>query len=131
MILTAEIRQKFGVIGNCNDLQEVLAIVVVRRFNLVEWRNVAAFGMVLCATQAVRETSFYHDTCHVVDQLALGKVALDRAGGHSMVVASTTGAILMNAQIYVYKEAMPCTEWPLPAEVAAFVLDKACQLVDM
>jgi len=131
MMLTADIRQKFGAIGSCNDLQQVLQVIEVRRLNLTEWRDAAAFGMVLCATQALRETSFYHDTCYVVDQLALGKAALDRAGGHSAVVATTTGAILMGAQIYVYKEVIPATEWPLPVDVVALVLDQACQLIAM
>jgi hypothetical protein len=130
VILTADIRQKFGAIGSCNSLQEVLdAINSDYRPN--QRRNAAALAMVLCAMQAVGKTWFYHDTCHVLDQLALAKATLDNKCCHSLDVASTTGAILMDTQIFVYEEVIPCTEWPLPADVAAFVLDKACQLVAM
>lgn len=88
-------------------------------------RRAAAYGMSLAASQAAGTNAFYEDAIAVLNQLAQAKAGIDVSAWHDLSVAEVTAGILHAAPQYVDRQTIPCTEWPLPAEVVEIVLMKA------
>jgi hypothetical protein len=117
--------QIFGESVNCTSLNEIAVIIKENAANPKIRRNAAAYGMVLCTSQSVGETEFFEDTRSILDHLARAKAEIDIASWHDLEITKITADILLVAQEFVDETTIPCTEWALPSEVVAVVLEEA------
>lgn len=120
--------QIFGAASSCGSLPEVLDVITKNAASPDIRRRAAAFAMLLSARQAVGQGKSLHAARAVLDRLARAKADIDIAAWHSREVVAVTSAILNAAQHYLDETTIPCTEWPLPAEVAAIVEQEARRL---
>jgi len=91
-------------------------------------RRAAAFAMLLSARQAVGQGKSFDDARAVLDNLARAKAEIDIKAWHSREVVAVTAGILQVAQQYLDEQTIPCTEWPMPDEVAGIVEREARRL---
>lgn len=92
-------------------------------------RQIGAYGLALAASLAVRPTTGFEDATHVLDEMARAKASLDIASGHCIDVVQATASVMLATQTYADEQTVPCTEWPLPKEVADAARQAAEQAV--
>jgi hypothetical protein len=124
----ANFQQTFGPASGCTSLPEVLDVITNHPASSDIRRRAAAFAMLLSARQAVGQGKSFHAARAVLDTLARAKAEIDIAAWHSREVVAVTSGILQAAQHYLDENTIPCTEWPLPAEVAGIVEQEARRL---
>ena len=115
----------FGYLSNFSSLEDIQSLIQDNQADAELRTKAAAFGLSLAALHAVRETTFFEDARHVVDEVAKAKARIDIAAWHSLDVTRATAAILLAAQRFLDEQTVACTEWPNPGEVAAAVLEAA------
>jgi hypothetical protein len=115
----------------CSSLEEALERIKSNPEAPAVRGSAAASGMVAAAEHAVGSGRAFLDTLAVLNALARAKAELDVAAWHSQEVVAVTSAILSAAQNYVDKDAIPCTEWPMPAEVSSLVAREARRYVSV
>jgi hypothetical protein len=123
-----ESQHPFGTASGCASLPEALDVIAKHPGKPDIRRRAAAFALMLCARQAVGPGRSFDDTRAVLDTLARAKAEIDIAAWHSAEVVAVTAEILAAAQQYLDANTIPCTEWPLPSEVAGFVEQEARRL---
>jgi hypothetical protein len=122
-----EREKTFGVAQNCASLKDVLDMIASSRGKPTIRRVVAAYGMLLQASQSVRTTTYIEDSRYVVDQLSRAKTEIDIAAWHMPDVTEATGLILAGAQAFLDQETIGSTEWPTPNEVSEIVAKIAAE----
>ena len=116
----------FGKAAGCKSLAEITQLIQESPTDRTTRKLATAYGMVLCASQAVGQTEFFEDTRNVLDHLAKAKAEIDIASWHDIAIVRTTAHILLAAQEFVDETTIPCTEWATPREVVD-VVSKAAQ----
>lgn len=116
----------FGDIGKCSSVTEVATILETTPGE-AQRAAVAAYGMALAAISANRGGRYREDALEALNALARAKAEIDIAALHLRPVVTTTSGILLEAQCFVDKATIPCTEWPTPAEIAELVCREAQQ----
>ncbi len=74
-------------------------------------------GMLAHSQSLISNTEYFKDTLAVLDGVALAKANIDKASCHNIEIAKVTSSILFDAQEFVSKQTIPCTEWPSPKEL--------------
>lgn len=85
----------------------------------------AQYAMALAARGAVGAARDFYAALAVANSLARAKAEIDIVSCHSREVVAETEAILRAAQDFLDEHTVPCTEWPLPQEIA----DEAVRIV--
>jgi len=89
--------------------------------------------MVIAATRQAEVTAagpqYREHALNVLDALSRAKAELDTAASHDPELARLTAAILFAAQAYAWEATIPCTEWPLPCEVADAAIREARRII--
>lgn len=111
----------FGKAIGCTSLAEIAQLIQESPADRTTRKQAAAYGMVLCASQAVGKTEFFEDTRNVLDNLAKAKALIDIASWHDIEIVKSTAHILLAAQEFVDETTIPCTEWATPNEVVEVV----------
>lgn len=111
----------FGKAAGCKSLDEIAQLIKENPADRTIRKQATAYGMVLCASQAVGETEFFEDTRNVLDHLAKAKAQIDIASWHDIEIVKTTAHILLAAQEFFDETTIPCAEWATPREVVDVV----------
>ncbi|MGC4064982.1 MAG: hypothetical protein QM784_10135 [Polyangiaceae bacterium] len=115
----------FGTAATCASARVAVQLVRNSPSNPRLRLQSAAFALALTAVHAQGPTTYFEDSRRVVDELARAKAEVDIAAWHDMKVVELTEAIVLRAQRYLDEMTIPCTEWPLPSEIVAVVIEEA------
>lgn len=118
-----EEKNLFGPASLCQNLVELIQLQ--RKVVGDEARSaVVAYGMLLAARSAP-DGKYFDDAVEVLNCLGAAKAQLDKAIYHSTPTVLVTAEILSTAQNFLKEMTVPCTEWPMSAEVVACVYTNA------
>ncbi len=106
------------------SITEALSIIS-SEFELESAKIEAALqGMLAHSQSLTSNTEYYKDTLAVLDGMALAKANIDKASCHNIEIAKVTSSILFDAQEFVSKQTIPCTEWPSPKELVEHLVSQ-------
>jgi hypothetical protein len=82
----------------------------------------AVYGMLL-SLHTRTFGPYREDSLYALDSLSFAKALMDVTSCHSRPTIDATAEVLLAAQAFADEATIPCTEWPLAAEIAAVALE--------